>query len=139
MKTVKRITKQTILYTKLDDLDNPIIGKSPLTSLRLPLTNTKLAYDYRNVIMAEKGAIGILSNQSIDAVGNIKISQEDKDKINNQYGSEYGIGAGQKRVILTESNLQWQPMTYPTSCLLYTSSKSFSCSSCVIFLYFNIF
>lgn len=107
-----------ILYTKLDDLDNPIIGKSPLTSLRLPLTNTKLAYDYRNVIMAEKGAIGILSNQSIDAVGNIKISKEDKDKINNQYGSEYGIGAGQKRVILTESNLQWQPMTYPTSDLL---------------------
>lgn len=114
----KNYETKDILYTKLDDLDNPIIGKSPLISLRLPLSNTKLAYDYRNVIMAEKGAIGILANRSSDAVGKVKISQEEKDKINNMYSSKYGIGAGQQRVILTENDLQWQPMTYPTSDLL---------------------
>lgn len=114
----KNYETKDILLTKLDDLDNPILGKSPLVSLRLPLTNTKLAYDYRNVIMSEKGAIGILSNRSSDAVGKIPLSKEDKDRINNQYGNEYGIGAGQKRVILTENDLQWQPMTYPTSDLL---------------------
>lgn len=107
-----------ILYTKIDDLDNPVIGTSPLTSLVFPLSNTKLAYQYRNVIMAEKGAIGILSNRSSDQVGPIALKKEEKDAINKMYTSDYGIGNGQKRVIITNNELNWQPMTYPTKDLL---------------------
>lgn len=107
-----------IMHTKIDDLDNPIIGTSPLTSLKLPLTNTKLAYDYRNVIMAEKGAIGMLKNKSRDSVGATPLKPDEKQEIYNQLMGEYGIQSGKKRVLLTSLDLEWQPMTYPTKDLL---------------------
>lgn len=114
----KKYDPKDILYTKITDLDNPIIGVSPLTSLRLPLSNTKLAYDYRNIIMGEKGAIGILSNQSKDSMGAIPLRKEEKEAIQNAYLNNYGIGAGQQRIHITEASLNWQPMTYPTKDLL---------------------
>ena len=114
----KKYEPKDILYTKITDLDNPIIGMSPLTSIRLPLSNTKLAYDYRNIIMGEKGAIGILSNQSKDSMGAIPLRKEEKEAIQNAYLNNYGIGAGQQRIHITEASLNWQPMTYPTKDLL---------------------
>jgi phage portal protein BeeE len=114
----KEFSTSDIMYTKLDDLDNPVIGKSPLVSLALPISNTKLAYDYRNVIMAEKGAIGILKNRSRDVTGSIPLKPEEKKEIQNSLINEYGIGNGQKRVLITGSDIEWQPMTYPTRDLL---------------------
>ncbi len=114
----KEFATSDIMYTKLDDLDNPVIGKSPLVSLALPISNTKLAYDYRNIIMAEKGAIGILKNRSRDVTGSIPLKPEEKKEIQDKLVEEYGIGNGQKRVLITSSDIEWQPMTYPTRDLL---------------------
>ena len=107
-----------VLYSKINDLDNPVLGAQPILSLRFPLSNTKLAYEYRNVIMGEKGAIGILSNNSKDSMGAVPMRTDEKEKIERQYTSQYGVGADQRRIILTEASLGWQPMTYPTKDLL---------------------
>jgi HK97 family phage portal protein len=107
-----------ILYSRIADLDNPIIGRSPIEALTMPLSNIKGAYAYRNVIITEKGAIGILSNEGKDAMGGIPISSEEKDKINALHSEQYGINEGQKRIILTEASLKWQPMSYPTKDLM---------------------
>lgn len=115
---IKKYDVNSILHSKITDINNPVVGRSPLTSLKFPLTNTKLAYEYRNVIMGEKGAIGILSNQSKDSMGAIPVSKEEREKIEKSYRSEYGVGAGQKRIHITSSNLSWSPMTYPTRDLL---------------------
>jgi phage portal protein BeeE len=115
---VRTFETKDIMYTKMDDLDNPVIGTSPLVSLQFPLSNTKLAYQYRNIIMAEKGAIGILSNKSKDAAGPVPMTPAEKKRIQDEYINRYGIGANQQRVILTEADLDWQPMTYPTKDLL---------------------
>lgn len=114
----KEFATSDIMYTKLDDLDNPVIGKSPLVSLALPISNTKLAYDYRNIIMAEKGAIGILKNRSRDVTGSIPLKPEEKKEIQDKLVNDYGIGQGQNRVLITGSDIEWQPMTYPTRDLL---------------------
>lgn len=108
----------TIMFTKINDLDNPILGMSPVVALKLPLTNTQLAYEYRNVIMGEKGAIGILSNDSKDSMGNIAMSKKERRELEAQYRKGYGIKSEQSKVILTDASLNWQPMTYPTRDLL---------------------
>lgn len=109
---------EEILYSRLNDLDNPIIGCSPILSLKFPLTNTKLAYEYRNVIMSEKGAIGLLANESKDSMGSVPLTTEEKTRIESQYRNDYGIGLDQKKILITDASLKWTPMTYPTKDLL---------------------
>lgn len=113
-----------VLWSRIPDLDNPLIGVSPLKSLRYPVTNTKYAYDYLNIISNEKGAIGILStNTNKDSFGAIPMTTEEKKRIEAQFQDSYGIGQDSKgvdkqRIMLTEASLNWQPMTYETAKLL---------------------
>lgn len=107
-----------IMYSKINDLDNPILGCSPIASLQMPLSNIKGAYSYRNVILNEKGAIGILSNKSKDGMGTVPLSQSEKSELERQYSNDYGVGIGQRRVHITNSSLEWSPMTYPTKDLM---------------------
>jgi phage portal protein BeeE len=109
---------QYILYTKITDIDNPFIGQSPLMSLRFPLTNTKLAYEYRNVIMGKRGAIGMLSPEQASGSNAIPLMPDERQRITNQHLSNYGIGEGQTPLLISEASLKWQPMTYPTKDLM---------------------
>lgn len=114
----KTYEAKDILYTKNTDIDNPTKGESLLLSLVLPLTNTKLAYEYRNVIMGEKGAIGMLTNQSTDQMGPVPMKRADKKRIEKQYRENYGIQPGKSKILMMEGNVKWDPMTYPTKDLL---------------------
>lgn len=115
----RKFETKDIIYSRLNDLDNPIIGTSPLISLQFPLTNTKLAYEYRNVIMGEKGAIGILSaGNNKDSMGAIPLKKEEKQRLESAYRGSYGVQEGKMKIHITEANLNWQPMTYPTKDLL---------------------
>jgi phage portal protein BeeE len=118
--TEKTFETKDIIWSKNTDLDNPLVGVSPLKSLRFPLTNTKLAYDYLNIISGDKGAIGILSMQSKDSAGVIPMTKEEKEKIENSYRNDYGTGVDndKMRVHITNGSVTWSPMTYPTKDLL---------------------
>lgn len=107
-----------VLFQRLTDLDNPVIGMCPIDVLQMPITNIKLAYEYRNVVMGEKGAIGILSNESKDKMGSIPMKEGEKTQIEKQYQQGYGIQKDKKKVIITTANVKWQPMTYPTKDML---------------------
>lgn len=116
--TVKRFEPSQIMWSRLTDLDSMLVGCSPVHALKFPLSNIHHAYSYRNVIMSEKGAIGILSNETKDQMGSIPLKAEEKKKIESEYLNQYGVGADQRRVILTEAALKWQPMSYPTKDLM---------------------
>ncbi len=107
---------EEILYSKLHDLDNPIIGCSPVASLQYPLSNIKLAYEFRNVIMGEKGAIGMLTQDKPqnDGDGIIPLDPKERERIEKHYTNRYGIGPGQSRILVTEASMKWQAMTFPT-------------------------
>lgn len=110
---------EDIIWSKIDDLDNPVIGCSPLKSLRFPLSNTKLAYDYLNIISGEKGAIGMIGSTNKDGFGSVPMNPEDKIALENQFTSNYGVGDDKKsRIAFTGGNTTWIPMTYPTRDLL---------------------
>lgn len=118
VKGIKRFDTSNVLWSRVTDLDDPLVGVSPIRSLIYPVSNTKLAYDYLNVISGEKGAIGILSNQGKDSMGSIPMDPEEKKKIETAYRNDYGIGEDKMKVIITSSSLAWTPMSYPTKDLM---------------------
>lgn len=116
--TKKNFETKDIMWSKIADLDNPILGCSLLKCLEYPLTNTKLAYDYLNVISGDKGAIGMLSTSQKDGMGAIPMLPDEKKKIEDAYTNTYGLGENKQRIHVTEGTVTWTPMTYPTQDLL---------------------
>lgn len=117
--TEKPFEVDQILWTKIADLDNPIAGCSPLKAMKFPLSNTRLAYQYLNVISGEKGNIGILSSEpQKDAMGSLPMSEGDKKELESLYRFNNGIEDEQKKIHITTAPVKWQPMSYPTKDLL---------------------
>jgi phage portal protein BeeE len=103
-----------ILYSRLTNINHPVLGLSPVTSLQYVLSNIKLAYEFRNVTMAQRGPLGILSNESKDSMGAIPLTSDERKKVEEQFTTEYGIGIGQRKIKLTEASLKWQAMSFAT-------------------------
>ncbi len=117
-KGTRNYTPAEIMYTVLTDLINPASSQSPTVHLNRPLSNIRHAYDYRNVIMSEKGAIGILSNKSKDGAGAVPLNKGEKEKLEQAYQRDFGTGHGQRRIHISEGSLSWDPMSYPTKDLM---------------------
>ena len=115
---VKPFKTEEVLWIKIDDLDNDLLGVSPLKALQYPLSNSEYAYKYLNAISAEKGAIGIFSNNTKDAMGALPMDEQEKKDIEQAYRSENGLDDNQKKVHVTSSTVSWTPMSYPTKDLL---------------------
>ena len=116
--TTKPFTTDQILWSKISDLDNNLIGYSPLKAMKYPLSNTVAAYQYLNCISTEKGGIGVLSSQSKDAMGALPMTAEEKKELEQTYRNENGIEDNQKKIHITTGSVTWSPMSYPTRDLL---------------------
>jgi len=97
---------------------NLITSQSKIDSLQLPLSNIIGALKSENVLIVERGAEGILSNESQADGGAIPLGKEERDRIEREMSKSYGIFDGQKRKIITNSSLKWQPMTFPIKDLM---------------------
>ena len=84
--------------------------KSKLKSLKTPLDNMIAAYESRGVLIRNRGALGILTNDTKDVAGVIDIDEDEKIDIQNEYRSNYGIGSDQWNIIITNASLKWQQM-----------------------------
>ena len=71
------------------------------------------SYNKRNVLLENLGAIGILSAQSNDMGGAIPMTPEERQKIQKDWYKRQ-----KDELIITESNVNWQPMSYPTRDLM---------------------
>lgn len=107
-----------VIHSRITDPKNPILGQSPLHSLQMAISNIRGAMGYRNVLINERGAIGMLSNVSKDGDGAIPLTEKEQKRINDQYLKNNGISDGKSKVIITNSSLQWTPFTYPTNDLM---------------------
>jgi HK97 family phage portal protein len=103
-----------VLHRNIQDVDDPILGISPFHALKMPISNIRAAYGYRNVIMNEKGALGILSNNSSGSAGALPLTEAERKKIDQAYTKNYGISERQRKILMTNASLLWQPMSYPT-------------------------
>ena len=103
-----------ILHRNIQDVDDPIVGTSPLHAIKMPLSNIRGAYGFRNVLITEKGALGILSNNSKGSAGALPLTNDERKKIDTAYTRNYGISEKQRKVLLTNASLLWQPTSFPT-------------------------
>ena len=99
--------------------DDPIMGTSALVALRMPISNIRAAYGYRNVILTKKGAIGLWSNEAKDQMGGtVPLTPAEDKKMSEQLTTTYGIGDDQAKVAISSKPLKWTPSTYPTKDLM---------------------
>lgn len=90
---------------------NYIVGESSLASLQPAIQNIRSAYEARNVIITNRGALGILSNDSKDAVGSTKAMDPKAQKDLQDDFAKYGMSKSQWQVIITNMSLKWQQMS----------------------------
>lgn len=68
-------------------------------------------------LITKKGAIGILSNTSKDQMGHIPLMNGQKEKVQDDF-KRYGLTGQEWQIIITDANLSWQSMSYPTKDLM---------------------
>jgi hypothetical protein len=86
-------------------------GLSKLDALAAPLENIKVAYEARNVIIVNRGAIGILSNAARDGIGSAApMNKFEKEKLQQEF-KKYGLSKNQWQIIITNLALNWQQMS----------------------------
>jgi len=103
-----------ILHRNIQDVDDPITGSSPFHALQMPISNLRGAYGFRNVLITEKGAIGMISNNSTSTAGAIPLTSKERENLERQFSENYGISDKQRRIIMSSASLSWNPMSYPT-------------------------
>jgi len=97
---------------------NYITGHSKIKTLQKQISNIDGALKTRNIIINEKGALGILASENKDADGGIPLNTKERERLEKEYKRKYGISDSQSKILLTESNLKWIPMSFPTKDLL---------------------
>lgn len=100
--------KSDISLTPIDG--GYLVGRSRLTSLSRPLTNILIAYESRNVIGSNRGAAGLFSSNRSDDSGNVALSANEKDDLQNAI-KKYGTLSGQDQFMITNANIKYTPLS----------------------------
>jgi hypothetical protein len=111
--TKEKIDWTDMIYLTTDDGMNLVKPISRIDSLKYPLSNIKAQYHKRNVLLENIGAIGILSTSQNDMGGAIPMTSEEKRQIQKDW-----FKRSKDELIITESQVDWKPMSYPTKDLL---------------------
>jgi len=102
-----------VIYLTTPDGLNIINPNSRMDALKYPLSNIRAAYNKRNVLLENIGAIGILSAQKGDMGGAIPMTPEEKYDIQRDW-----YRRSKDELIITEADVSWQPMSFPTKDLM---------------------
>ncbi|HTJ53735.1 MAG TPA: phage portal protein [Cyclobacteriaceae bacterium] len=86
-------------------------GESKMKALTAPINNIRMAYETRGVILANRGALGILSNEGSDVAGQIPMTGEEREELYKQYENNYGGLQGQKSLIIANGKVRYQQIS----------------------------
>lgn len=106
-----------IIHLKTSNPLDPIVGLSPIEALTMVLSNIRAAYGFRNRIITNDAALGILSSATADGMG-VSLSPEEQERLNKGHKESYGMQRGKSNILMTESSVSWNPMSYPTKDLM---------------------
>jgi len=109
----EKLDFEDVVYLTTPDGLNVVNPNSRLDSLKFPLSNIRASYKKRNVLLENIGAIGILSAQNNDIGGSIPMTPEEKHELQRDW-----YARSKDELIISESNVNWQPMSYPTKDLM---------------------
>lgn len=111
--THDKLELDEVVYLTTPDGINIVNPNTRMEALKYPLSNIRAAYNKRNVLLENIGAIGILSTQSNDIGGAIPMTPEEKREIQQDW-----YRRSKDELIITEAQVNWQPMSYPTKDLM---------------------
>lgn len=127
----EKLEVKDINHVWIQNSKNPLQGESPLNNLYMPISNLRLGLRFRNTLMAKKGAIGILSNESKDQAGHVAIPKDERLRIEQEFQKDYGIQEGKSSIIMASANLKWQSISFPTKDLmLFEEDENDFCQIC---------
>jgi hypothetical protein len=99
----RRWTPQEVMFTSKANTeiqDDVIFGRSPMVSLRQPISNIDGAYIARNVMMKNRGMRLVFASNAGDATGKIPLQTEEIDILRKSW-NEYGMGEGQQQAFFS--------------------------------------
>lgn len=105
--------------------DNVFWGESRMQSIIAAIQNIRAAYEARNVLIENRGALGILTNNSTDGIGStLPLDPKEKERLQDEW-KKYGVQKNQFQAIITSLNLKWQQIsTDATKLQLYKETKA---------------
>jgi len=109
----EKIEIDDMIYLSTTDGINIVNPSSRIESLKYPLSNIRALYHKRNVLLENIGAIGILSARNNEMGGAIPMDPEEKKEIQQDW-----FRRSKDELIITESDVQWNPMSFPTKDLM---------------------
>ncbi len=89
-----------------------IRGSSRLEGLDHTIGNIIQAEEAVYAINRDRGAMGILSNDTKDVSGAVPLTDEEKTDLQEQYRKMYGLSARQAKVIITNASMKWQAISF---------------------------
>lgn len=95
----------------LDFCPSDIGGVTRLYSVQNSVNNLIVAEEALLSMNKDRGALGILSNDTDDAAGHVPMSPEEQNRLQEKFKARYGLQQGQWKVIITDAKLKWQSMT----------------------------
>ena len=90
-----------------------LLGRSQISGLQAPIKNLRASYEARNVLIENRGALGILTNAATDQSGSVPMKTSEKEDLQKQF-KKYGLSKKQYQFILTSLNLKWQQIAVDT-------------------------
>lgn len=91
---------------------------SRLYSLKDPIANIIAAYEARNMLLTNTGAIGMISPDGKDPGGSVPLTDDQKKDIQNDYTTKYGLQRQKWAVLISRQSVKWTAMSRPTRDLL---------------------
>lgn len=111
--------------------DRYFFGIPKIVTNKLLISNLQTALQSINISINDMGARGILSSQSSDKEGGIPLDDDERKSLENSYRSQYGIGEDQSKIIITNANLKFTPITWPLKdMMLYEGVEQAFCALC---------
>lgn len=87
-------------------------GQSRLVGLENVIRNIVQAEEAIYSLNKDRGAQGMLINKGKNVVGHAPLLPGEKEEIQREYKLKYGLGANKDKVLITNSDLEWQQMTF---------------------------
>ena len=107
------IELKDMLYFNTPDGINLINTANRIQTLKYSLSNIKAQYHKRNVLLENMSALGILSSKQSDMGGALPMSPAEKKQMQSDW-----IKRNKDQLVITESDVNWTPMSYPTKDLM---------------------
>jgi len=102
-----------VLYMTEGIGENILDPVSRIEAMKIPLSNIVASLKSRNIIVSQRGAIGMLSRKAgKDSDGFLPGDANEKEKIETQYQKNYDLDSERGHVIITSEDYQWNAMTF---------------------------